>query len=1260
MKRLYFATGVCIALLVFEAAVLLPASYAKEDVVAKLLQLPAPPPPNPLAGGRGRKHDEEFFNKSKPPGDNAPIDDLLDYWSKQSETYQDLRYNPEPSEKSLDRLMAEIDRKPELLPDYLNVLPQSERSAEFVKRLYDSEGTTGSFDKETRGVIKRWLTYHSSYFSGDLFRLASGAGDSDTYVTNHDELLALVRVDFEKARPIVDRLQTGGRSRASRALAAWALYRHALDTGSTGDTERYREELKSIVEDKSLAGPMRDLAMDALVSEKEWSGRDDWYMGLLGDESLADLGGYTGLTTLILVSPEEKYVEKMVGLLSSSDPVVRAAAIRNLLSRISTKNPEIIKAMLPWLEDAKWAKESNDERRMIIDALRNLSIPESVPGLLKVLDETGKRPVYGANAANAMSSAASAVANAANAAANAAASAANSRGEKNADVRPAPAKPEKEEIYYPYRSFAIPALARQADQRAAPGLRRILSEVEGYERSTVVGALLSCKGFSLAEQIDALEWWLKHTSELESTPGASSNTNSPRGSSIYYDPNSTLESGSRPARPITPTELKTLIGSQLTQSFEVGDDLAAAIVDRIAALDERDPKLANGLRSVVLRWQNSAINLMLLRDVKRDNASSEAVVRLLSQRKELRESHSPEIFDVRNGTPTAAGIATCLLEDAADYTAILDGDNAETKISLMACARLIRAPLPVPKAAAYVRSSDKRLALAAERYLESEDSPESRTVVLSLHPKILGATTAFFVGDANREAGQFLAELFASVDPDGSAGSAYGGYGSDENSTTEEKLVKEVKEDKDLLGVYYYDGNFVRIYAGRVMLSWGYDASRYRERELSKYEFDEIKAYLIDNHADELAPFLRCSEREYCPGKELLMLGRNGGRRVYAAAEPAPAFFAGLSKYFAGVTATPGVVKYELSKDVPGLELLLADDDLHVETVWKDGDDMRVGVSDMAIRQKVEEEIEDVLDGTPVTPVAGDTDSEDAPFVDIRTRLTVKRQFEGYSWHKIVSGVDAGTVSQPPGVELIPLRDANSIQPTQGQWKARAGAVEIRADDTGLFKLSGGKLTSIRKGLYSNPLVTPNGRWAVAFRSDDDGPSLVRFNLITNKEFPVATAQYLSFFPIAFVPTVNKVLIVEQNDSYEDEGEGVSQKDDDAIGPDPQPSEMMLLDPETGALQPASGEFRPLAQQTFRPLQKALKPNEFWAAIPDIENNETQVGIFDILHFGFRTVLRVPKITFNSMSMWVDETGGKIYFVYRGHLLSLPLDRTGH
>jgi len=103
------------------------------------------------------------------------------------------------------------------------------------------------------------------------------------------------------------------------------------------------------------------------------------------------------------------------------------------------------------------------------------------------------------------------------------------------------------------------------------------------------------------------------------------------------------------------------------------------------------------------------------------------------------------------------------------------------------------------------------------------------------------------------------------------------------------------------------------------------------------------------------------------------------------------------------------------------------------------------------------------------------------------------------------------------------------------------------------------------------------------------------------------------------------------------------------------PTAFRIVDAATGDTLELRGDMRPFGQQTFRPLQHSSKPGELWVAIPDSEKNATDVGTIDTRTFTFKPLLRVPKIKFDSMGMWVDEPREKIYFVYRGHLLSLPL-----
>lgn len=1223
----------------------------KQDAVMGLLRLPAPPPPNPQVSKRARRYGDPFFNKKAPPRDDAPIDDVLDYWSQQQRAIRNPRYTPEMSAKTLERIEREVEDDPSKLPRVLGSLPETDKAAEFVKRIYDREGTSGVFDKDERKEIKEWLIYHSSFFSDELYRRAQRTKDSEEYVTNQEDLLQLARHDFSRAQPLIDRILADSNNRASQVVAKWALYRHALDSGSTSDIERYRNELKKLVEDKALAGPMRDLAMDALVVEKDWPGRDEWYMSLLGDETLTEIPGYTGLTTLINLSPDDKYVAKMLELLKTDNPTVRAAVIRNLGLQLDSKNIEILRALVPWLADPKWAKDVGDTRSSLLRALSSVELPESVPGLIAMLDEKTKQPNYALS----------------NVVANRPAS--NTRWASNANYGGPPIVEEIE--VYRYRPQAIVALAKQADPQAAPALRRVLYEVDGYQRMAAVAALLRCKGFSIPEQLDALESAVKKGAEqeraMQAAVAAANAANTLANAAVklatnsysgVYGPNGPMYS----REPLTAADINTLLGAVVIQDSEPSDEFAMAVVDRIETLDKRDPELARALRNVVLRWQNSAVDLLLLRDARRDMADIETLLRLLGSRKHLRDKVPEAVSALRTGTPSAVGLAACLLEDIPDYDAILDGDNVTTKQALLACARLIRAPLSVPKVAELAKKGDKQTAEAASLYLESEDSPEARAVVLALHPgevKILGATTAFFPDGYSGMAGGYLWTLFYSDDPDGPEG--YGGPwlgGQDHDlASVGKKLQDEIKKDETLLGVYSFDRNYIRIYKDKAVYSWDEDDSRYRERPLKKDEFDELRSYLDLHRADSLPPFLECP-REYCPANELLMIGRGGGRRVYTAGEPAP-FFVGLNKYFANLKLGGGVIKYQLSRELPGLELVLTDENLHAETVWKNGADLRVAVSEVQVREKVKEEIERAAEEAEETGLDETEEDEDAPYRylspgdRVRYKLATKREFEGYTWRRVEAGRDAGEVAQPAGVEFIPADDDTSIKPTQEQWKARYGTTDLRAGEDGLYKVTRGRASKFKAGKFGTPLVTPNGRWAIAYKfpdAEDEDGGLVRINVASGRTFPVKVEEYMMWAPIANIPG-NRVLLELLNDDeheYTDEA-------DDTVEDDADSGQLMLLDPDTGALSEPKGEFRPLAQQRFRPLQPTAKPGEFWAAIYDTEGNATDVGVYSTVSSSFKNILRVPKIRFNSMSMWVDEPAAKVYFVYRGHLLSLPL-----
>jgi HEAT repeat protein len=1270
MKRFISALTFCTLLLVGLAFLLFPRVDAKTDPLKAFLDQPAPRPPNPLVKPRTRPNaNVRMLNetRNKIPADDAPIEEIIQYWASLSSTYSAERHMPRPSDTVLGRLYAEITKDPTYLPRLLNVLPADQRTVEIVQQNYEREGLGGIYSKSQRNQLKEWLTLNSTNHSEDLVRRASSVHEDGEYLTNHEDLLALTRLDYTQAKPIIDRLYGDSSKKVPQVLARWARYRHALQTGSISDINTYRGELKAVVEDKSATPAMRDLAIDAIAREKEWPGRAEWYFSLLGDETLADIKvngrSFTGLTTMVLMSPDEKYIDKMLELVKSENKTVRSAAARNLSLRLNTGNLEVLRALLPWLDDPKWSHDYNNSRNLYINKLAYSDIPESVPGFIKLLDEQAEVSLrYSSNTA--ANRPMPTIANA-NRAANAAGVA--------ADAMAQAARMVEDTERFPYRTTAIEALARRKDPRAAPPLRRLLTEVDIYGRTRVVNALLACNGFTIQEQLDGLEVAARGVqTRIEAEDLPLDTTANAAMLAANAAANAAMLAANRAAnarvnneeefmrmmqRPMTAEELRAYIGQQLTQQSEISDELAVALVDRIETIEAKEPKMAAAYRRMILGWTNSAINRLLLRDVKRGIADLPALNRLVGLRTLLREKHTAELAELRSGKGVGAGLASCIFESPEENAVLVGTDDADAKIALFGCARLIRSPLAIAKVAAELRSANPLLKLAAERYLESEDSPEARAIIRGLYPtevKILGARNCFVVENSSLAIDDYLYVVFQSAGIlDRWEACSLGRTGA-ALVKTEKSLVDEVKKDTGLLAVYSFDANHIRVYKDHALFSWDEDDSRYRERRLSKNELESFKAYLARKDADEMPPYVPCTA-PYCSAKELLMIERTGGRRVYFTSEDPSGsgdheFVTGLLGIFRQWKEQPSTLKYSMSREIPGLEVVFASDDLKAETIWKgDGNDIRIVGSVTAIRKSVNDKIQNLEH-------VEDEDEEIDYEATARKRndLYEKTLYEGYGWYKLVNGGAESGADRPPQVDFIPARDGHAVQPTAEQWKARTATVEIRASETGLYKIVRDKLVQVRQGAYTSPVISPDGRWVIASKKEDEGlSSLVRIELGTGKEVALGGEDAQNYSPITIAPLINRALIAESFDGYEDNYD--LNGTDGLPSDDPPSSGMRFVDLFSGKTYPVTGEVRPLYQQTFRSLQTAPKPNEYWAAIPDREKNETVVGIYDAKTLSFVQNIRVPKIRFNSMQMWVDNRALKLYFVYRGHVLTLPL-----
>jgi len=1187
-----------------------------ENLLKQLLDLPAPAPRMSVFEMEKpkRERDAEFLSDDNIPSDDAPIEDLVDYWTNQNSKYSRLGFINKPSSKVIDRLLEYCEDKPEEVTNFLNLLPTKENIAEKVKAIYDKLPEEGE-ESYRREAVENWLKMNSRYYLDDLIKKAERIKDQNNYIdnTSQDNLRALARVDWYSAKPIIDRLLYDSSQPYSQVLAKWVSYEHALAEDNASDIDRFRGELKKVVEDKTAPWALRDLALDSLSLSDGWDGRDDWYISLLEDETLLTIqeNGYTGLTTLISMSKPGKFNEAMIRLTKSPNFAARSAAVRNLIGSLNKDNKEILEALLPWLTNPTWIKPANDSQRLtLINTYGEADFPAAVPGLIEVVQN------------------------------------------------------EKEMT----RAYAALALAKYKDNRAVAALRAALADEQNVEyRKYIIGALVASGGISDDEQMSSLEAY----ATLISTPEGLETVQK---AEYYYSEEN-----------VKPLPLNILIGKYVAELEEPSEGLASRAIERTKNLRRTKPAVAQILTGIMQKWKGRIVFFEMLRQIKSGEAEVDTVLNLLAKRKDSREKMPNELISLRGTSGIGRGIGACVTEEENEFSGILATGDAESQIAMFACARLIRAELSVNAVANLMSNANPLIALAAERYLETVDSFEARKLILEKRPNdvlILGAQDAFIPnGVKTVYESEALNLLFYSVNE-----SYLGGRKLTQMRKTEENLRNEIKQNPDLLAVYAFVPDSesgleaIRLFKDKIVYSNYEDKARYWERNLTKEEYEAFFNYLIAAKIDSLTQIEGYCE-EACPSNEFVMFGRGGGRRVFFTGYETPAPLVKLKEFFDNFGKGDVKLNYWLANKVSGLEILLADKKFNALAVWKKDNDFRVLVEDTARKEEIDKELTEIEKRENAVEIEdGNYEQLQARYLE-QVKRRAQRQYEHFSWRKVENDIIANAVTQP--AEAPYLFDETQISDIEGikflprAWQVRSGDSEIRVGEdyyeNNLFRVNRSKsAVKIKDGTFSNPLVTGDGKWVVVSKADENDWSkpnkIVRINLQTRKEFPINILPSDTLMPIAFIASHNKVLVyrtkgkfyrtddglTDYSGEYENE-EYYQPPTDKTPNPSPASPEFYLLDAETGAAQIVKGEFRPLLQQTFRPLQPTGNPNEFWAAIYDEKTKATQIGRYNDKTFKFQPVRAIPDINLNSMQIWVDEPQSKVYFVYQNHLLGLPL-----
>ncbi|HCN76129.1 MAG TPA: hypothetical protein DIT13_02910 [Verrucomicrobiales bacterium] len=385
------------------------------------------------------------------------------------------------------------------------------------------------------------------------------------------------------------------------------------------------------------------------------------------------------------------------------------------------------------------------------------------------------------------------------------------------------------------------------------------------------------------------------------------------------------------------------------------------------------------------------------------------------------------------------------------------------------------------------------------------------------------------------------------------------------------------------------------------------DRGRQRVRKISQDEYAELLRYLKEHQVDELPTFDTGTQ----DGLQLehVHLTRNGGKRVF------------MNNPDSGADGAPEVV-YE-----------------NLVTIYRDliRDTSRLsveyrGVSDVTIEIAAEK--------MPVKAVWGRAGQL---FVHARLPGTQRDR-----WCQL-----DGTPAQGEFPSIVDPCDAGSDSHLQkAAWLSNG----IRVGDHPQTKKSGlwhEKGEWISDGVFADPVVSADGKVVVVSRARGkhwgEPNDVVRIELGTKKVLPIDLPSADDFSVITRLPDTGKILLFR---SRNEPVPGIKPKEG------PQKPEYHLLEASTGELERVKGEFQPLHDETWRPLQNTAKQGIVWAALPSMEKGRqtgTLIGRYDLSSFHFETFMKVPVLQFSSMDFWVEESKKRVWIVVNNDLLSLPM-----
>ncbi len=663
----------------------------------------------------------------------------------------------------------------------------------------------------------------------------------------------------------------------------------------------------------------------------------------------------------------------------------------------------------------------------------------------------------------------------------------------------------------------------------------------------------------------------------------------------------------------TPLPLNVSIGRVLYESQDIPatEGLALRLFARAKELQFNEPVIAQKILSGIERVPLTVAYLNLLDRISTDNVDVEPISYALENRRDWQKSVGEAIYPLLAQGGSAAGIAAILLGELGRQADILAGKDAKAQLALLAAARHVRAKLPVTAIAPLL--NNPLLAKAAESYLEIENSAAARSLIWARHPK-----QAWIVGES------IVAE-----------------NGSDAfHQQLEKKLQREVLSQNGKLEIYailakFYgaegeeNGNLiVRVRGENAEISLPNSNGYRKYRALTPNEVQDLKKLTATPEIEDLGPESFPTEDDASDGSshEYLRLNQESGRRILLrGVRRAPKKDATEYEQLAGLFHTLSrtgdfKVRYDLEDKIRGLEVLFTNEKQKVLSIGQAGTELRVLVSkDLTtlLRKRDNDpfpyEWRSFADGQLGGLVSPPTALADF-FAISKTLLTTRPQMEGHN------GL---------GINLLP--DRRIVY-----WAIPYGSAP------GIWKLPvGGDPVKVREGAYLGLAVTADEKWAITNRippEERDAPTMLRINLQTGEERPINLPAGIPLWAQAFIPSQKQVLLTRS-----------AQREYVAT------MKSFLLDLETGKVQLAKGEFRPLLEKSWQLFQPTGNLNEVWAAIYDQDKETTSVGRYHLTQFTFTSIWELPDLRTSQLEIWIQA--GHLYFAHDGNLLRVPVPK---